>query len=511
MRLHLICFLLLCPVLSFGSSGDPVESKKLFAKRLAEQTIKIDADLSDLAWQGAPEAQGFIQMDPFPGESATHDSQVKLLYDNKFIYIGALMKDSEPDSINTQFSERDDVGVVDWFGFTLDTYQDGQNGVGFFVTAAGVQVDTKYSEGGFGNTDPLQAGDESWDAVWESETKITEEGWVVEIKIPYSALRFAKSAVQSWNINFCRMIRRYREQSFWSPVTPTGSGFMVESGVLEGLQDIQSPLRLSATPFLAGYTQIVKDPDASPIKSKASSFNGGMDIKYGINEAFTLDMTLIPDFGEARSDEQVLNLSPFEVRFDENRQFFTEGIELFDKIGVFYSRRVGGTPLNYGRVDGQLDSLEIIETNPTKTRLLNATKVSGRLESGLGIGIFNAVEGNSFAEVRNTETNQIRTINTGPLTNYNVLVFNQNLKNNSSATLINTNVMRAGADYDANVTGTEINLNNKKNTYRIGMSGAASVKFYPDRNDTGHTWGFSGGKTAGNLSWSLGYNEESDT
>lgn len=152
-----------------------------------------------------------------------------------------------------------------------------------------------------------------------------------------------------------------------------------------------------------------------------------MDVKYGISDAFTLDMTLIPDFGQAQSDNKVLNLSPFEVQFNENRQFFTEGTELFNKGGLFYSRRIGGTPLNYGKAYNNLQDGEEVVENPLAPQLYNATKISGRTAKGLGIGFFNATSGRTVATIRNSEGIE-RQVETDPLTNFNVLVFDQNLK-----------------------------------------------------------------------------------
>ena len=491
------------------ANNEPTPAKSIVAKRLVEE-IKIDAFLDEASWMAAPLANEFTQYAPFPGKAPSFRSTVRMLYDDKAIYIAAELFDNTPDSISRQLSERDEIGVVDWFGFTLDSYQDGQNGSGFFVTAAGTQIDRKYTTNNVG-TDVQWSGDGSWDAVWESKVRMTKEGWIVEIKLPYSALRFPTASVQDWNINFFRMVRRYREQSSWNTVDPKGASFLIQSGKLQGLESIKSPVRLSATPFVAGYFQTVNDSEASPMRTNSRSFNAGMDIKYGLNDAFTLDMTLIPDFGEADSDEQVLNLTQFEVRFDENRQFFTEGVELFNKGGLFYSRRVGDLPFNRAEVEDQLGDKEEIVSNPNRNQLINATKLSGRTKKGLGIGVFNAVESTTQAVVRNTETKAERQIQTNPLTNYNVFVLNQNLKNNSSISLINTNVIRNGAHYDANVTGTNFNLNDKSNTYSYNLGGVLSQKYFPGRTDLGHTLGFSGGKASGNLTYSLGYNEESHT
>src|SRR5258705_10304557 len=157
-----------------------------------------------------------------------------------------------------------------------------------------------------------------------------------------------------------------------------------------GIKYIKPPLRLSFSPYFSSYVN--NYPYNTPgIKNTTTSLNGGMDVKYGINDAFTLDMTLIPDFGQVQSDNQVLNLSPFEVKYNENRSFFTEGTELFNKGNLFYSRRIGGTPIHFGDVSGQLGANERVLKNPTESKLINATKVSGRTTKGLGVGFFNAL------------------------------------------------------------------------------------------------------------------------
>jgi hypothetical protein len=214
-------------------------------------------------------------------------------------------------------------------------------------------------------------------------------------------------------------------------------------------------------------------------------------------------MTLIPDFGQVQSDNQVLNVSPFEVRFNENRAFFTEGTELFNKGNLFYSRRIGSTPIHYWDVAGQLNANESVLKNPSETKLINATKVSGRTKKGLGIGVFNAITKTMYADVGDNEKHK-REIETGPLTNYNIIVFDQTLKNNSSVSFINTNVLRSGKDYDANVSAALFNFNNKKNTYNWNGKFSVSHLTSPDtKGSTGysHTVGF--GKTGGRFNFNL--------
>ena len=463
------------PIFLSGQQQIP-DFKNLTAFR-TEANIQIDAIFDEPDWKNAQETGDFIQYEPNPGIPASQKTIVKVLYDDKAIYIGATLFDISPDSILQQFSERDDIGITDWFALILDPYQDGLNGSGFIVTSAGVQYDTKYSAVGENNGGGVFSGDSNWDAVWDSQTRYTDEGWVVEMKIPYSAIRFPKMEQQLWNINFSRMVRRYREQTYWNEVKPEISGLLNQSGKLTAIQNIKSPVRLSATPFLVTYVENYFDKTESPKSSWGRSFNAGMDIKYGINDAFTLDMTLIPDFGQAQSDNQILNLSPFEVQFDENRQFFTEGTELFNKGNLFYSRRIGGVPLKYHEVEDQVGDQEEVVDNPLSSQLINATKISGRTKKGLGIGFFNATSSNTLATIKNIETNEKRTIETDPLTNYNILVLDQNLKNNSYLSFINTNVWRSGTAYEANVTGTEFSFRNKANSYPINGDGALNQKY----------------------------------
>ncbi len=204
------------------------------------------------------------------------------------------------------------------------------------------------------------------------------------------------------------------------------------------------------------------------------SVNGGMDLKYGINDAFTLDMILIPDFGQTKFDDAVLNLSAFEVQYNEQRAFFTEGTELFTKGDLFYSRRVGGTPS--GRPN--LSDNEEVESFPVTVDLINALKISGRTDKGLGIGFFNAVTKKTYATIKNTETNEIRKEVVEPLTNYNILVLDQRFGENSSVSFVNTNTTRAGDFRDANASGLYLDLTNKKNT--MNYWGNAEVSWVKD-------------------------------
>ncbi len=477
--------------------GSP--EKVLSAVRL-DQELKIDGTLDEAIWKTAPLATDFIQNRPNPGKPESQRTEVRIVYDDEAVYVGAMMIDTAPDSILHQLSQRDQLANTDFFGFYISCFNDGINAFEFIVSPDGVQFDAQISA--FGE-------DPNWNAVWQCNTSITDEGWIAEFKIPYSAIRFPEAKEQVWSINFMRSIRRIREQSFWQHVNPEIAGFVNQSGKLNGIQDIAPPPRLFFYPYASSY--YVAQDDGTQI-NEAFSYNGGMDVKYGINESFTLDLTLIPDFGQVQSDNLVLNLSPFEVQFDENRQFFTEGTELFNKGGLFYSRRIGGRPVNAHLVDEVQQADETIIAFPQTSQLINATKFSGRNQNGLGIGVFNAVTKPTYAVLENSE-GQTREIEIDPLTNYSILVFDQNLKNNSYVSLINTNVLRNGASYDANVIGSSFDIRNKSNSYGINGTAAYNKKFNfsdPDSDD-GFRYNMELSKMSGQFNFGVGHGIVSDT
>ncbi len=475
-------------------------SAQTIKKTIAVRTVnapKIDGNLNDAVWKNVTPLNGFTELRPIPGRLEQEDqkTEVKILYDDVAIYVSARMFDANPDSIAREIAPRDRVGNADFFGIAFDTYLDRINANGFYVTAAGSQFDAKYSLSG--NEDP------NWNAVWESAVKIDNLGWTAELKIPYSALRFSNKAVQSWGLNITRKRQNANQQLFWNPLDPNVNGFINQEGELEGLENIKAPLRLSFSPYVSSFVNHY--PANTPgIKNTSGSFNGGMDVKYGINQSFTLDMTLVPDFGQVKSDNQVLNLSPFEVKFDENRQFFTEGTELFNKGDLFYSRRVGGRPVNFYSVNGQLQPNERIIENPSESRILNATKISGRTAKGLGIGFFNAITKRMQALVEN-DLGEQRFVETQPLSNYNILVLDQSLKNNSSVSFLNTNVTRAGSAYDANVSAFLFSLNDKNNKYFVRGGGKTSrINGGADNEDSnGYSYDLSLGKQSGTFTWNL--------
>ncbi len=318
------------------------------------------------------------------------------------------------------------------------------------------------------------------------------------MKIPYAALRFANSEVQHWGFNFHRRLEGLNEQHTWTFIDNSIGNWTQHDGLVEDFKNIKPPTRLAFYPY-ASTTNTTFNGESE------FTWSAGMDVKYGITESFTLDATLIPDFGQTAFDNVSLNLGPFEQQFDEQRQFFTEGTELFSKGRLFYSRRIGGSPIRSASAGAN----ETIINEPGKVKMLNAIKVSGRTKKGLGIGVFNAITSKTEATIQNNTTKDIRKEVTNPVSNYNILVLDQQFNQNSSITLINTNVTRIGDFRDANATGLLWHLEDKKSNYNIdGSIKMTNISDDVNNPNTGKAFDLSIGKQSGKWRAELGYNFE---
>ncbi len=484
------------------SNGPDKVKRSLEATRLSAQPVMLAKENGSL-----PVAGGFVQYAPNPGQPASQQTTIRLAYDDHAIYIAAILYDTAPDSILRELGPRDRTDVnADFFGVQFDTYDDDQNAFAFRVSAAGVQFDGKFAANYL---------DWSWNSVWKSKVSLHDSGWSVYLEIPYAALRFPAKTTQQWGLNFLRIITRNQEIAYWNFVDPEVTGMVHQAGVLTGIDSIRSPMRLSLTPYLSAAIEHYPY-DAEGLSNYSRSFRGGLDMKYGLSESFTLDMTLIPDFGQVRSDQEILNLTPFETYYEENRPFFTEGTDLFQKAGIFYSRRIGGIPDHYEEVYDNLEEGETLIHNPTASQLVNASKVSGRTAEGTGIGIFNALTARSLATIRDS-AGQLRLYETQPMTNYNILVFDQAMTENSRIGIINTYVNRFNSTRNANVTGMDFVLADTDFNYGIFGSGAISQVWSRANtdehfdNELGYYMELSAGKVSGNLVFLYTYYADNET
>jgi hypothetical protein len=484
-------YLLSLIIVLTGLNGLFSQDKKVATATRINSEIKIDGALKETDWLLTPKANHFIQYSPYNGKEPSEQTFVRFLYDDNALYVAAFMEDNQPQLISKTLGQRDNFNLADYFGIYIDPYNDASKSFGFFVTASGVQVDVKVTN----------SHDYRWNAVWESAVMHTPDGWSVEMRIPYSALRFSKKKNQEWGINMERVLQRKRERSSWNFVDINVDGMNKQAGILTGISNVEPPIRLSFIPYLSAYYENEEGENSYSLK-------GGMDVKYGINESFTLDMMLIPDFGQVISDKEVLNLGPFETYYGENREFFKEGMELFNRAGIFYSRRIGATPEKFYDVADYAEeiSARVVE-NPTTTQLINATKLSGKTDNGTNVGFLNAMSQFTRATLRDSITDKKKYYTTQPFTNYNVSVIEQVLKENSYITLINTNLHRPGDDYTANTTGTELRYEFLE---ELAVRGAAALsQKYDLDNPYGYKYWVQLARIKGNFRFELYHNTES--
>jgi hypothetical protein len=490
-----ISFILMALLSTYPIASQNKEHRKTITTTLISKAPKIDGLLNDEAWKNAELATDFIEFRPANGKfvTAKYQTKVKVVYDNDAIYISAEMLDPDSKNIPREFAIRDNFSQADFFLVTINPNDDGQNPFEFIVQATGNQADSKVSNGN---------EDFNWSAVWSSAAKITDEGWNVEMEIPYRALRFANQPIQSWGFNFHRRLEKLNEQHSWTHIDNTVGRWTQYDGLIEGFKDIKPTTRLNLYPYASATTNTFEG---------VSEFDWsvGMDIKYGLTENFTLDATLIPDFSQVSFDDVELNLGPFEQQFTEQRQFFTEGTELFNIANLFYSRRIGSAPIDQFDVSSTLTENEEIIDYPGKVTMLNAIKISGRTKNGLGIGFFNAITEKTNAQIKNNITGEIREETIDPLTNFNIFALDKQFNQNSTLSFINTNVTREGRFRDANVSALDWHIETKDSKYNADGSFKMSI-ISDDANspNTGYTFDNSFGYNSGHWFWELGYNFE---
>ena len=474
------------------------ERKEIEAKRFKSPPI-IDGILDDLQWNNLSPAKNFERWQPNNGSSEKkgYENFVYMGYDDDNIYFAGKFNNLNP--IPVEFSQRDNIWEVnaETFFLSINPYDDNINYQGFQVTSAGTLGDTYTSE-------DITPEDWDFDTVFEAKVKINNDNWSMEMKIPYSALRFPSKKVQDWAINFGRKIVETGEVYTWNFVDQANKKYPESMGITKGIKDISPPLRLFFYPY--GQTSV----DFSKGNSPMNAYSAGMDVKYGINNSFTLDATLIPDFGQVTFDDKELNLSPFEQEFDENRAFFTEGAPLFKKAdglgfrggSFFYSRRIGDE-ISFNK-DEYIKENESLINYDAKPELLNSIKITGTTNSKLSIGFINSITNKAYARFKNSNE-EIRKQLIAPLTNYNILLLSKQVLNDySTISIANTNVNR-GKDFDnANNTALIFDLfdSNRKYNFKAAVYQSNSKSF-------SKTKGFRGGidinEITGNFRFGLGW------
>lgn len=397
--------------------GTTTEMREVTAVRLQGDNINIDGQLTELIWQSSLIYPEFIQRDPLEGESATEKTAFAVAYDDKFLYVGIMAFTNDVSSIRKILSRRDEDTPSDWLYVSIDSYNDNRTAFEFGLNASGVKRDLRRYDDDY--------ADDNWDAIWEGKASVNQEGWSAEFKIPLRELRFDEGSEQTWGLQINRYIAKNNEDDYWTYWSKDESGWVRHYGDLKGLSNIPKQDRLQVSPYLTGSY----DRDESYVNpTHADKFKllstAGADIRYGVTNNLTLDVSLNPDFGQVEADPAELNISGFETYFSERRPFFMEGGNIFNfSLGfgdgdqssntLFYTRRIGRAPHDRA---GSVDSL-YYSTNPSATKILGAAKLSGKTSTGLSIGVLEAVTAKEQATTKYMDGSEEK-YTVEPLTNY---------------------------------------------------------------------------------------------
>jgi len=406
------------PATNHTATAHALPSPTVEASRRTDP-ITIDGKLDEPIWATVQPATDFRQAQPNVGAPATQRTEIRILYDDDALYIGARMFDDKGAAgVRTQLARRDQSpGNSDYIQFVFDTYHNHIGRTVFTANPSGVKQDAGQA---------TEFVDPSWDPVWEVKTRIDSLGWTAEFRIPFSQLRFARDSVQAWGMQVWRTESRLNEVSMWSFWPPEDTGGPSRFGHLEGLAPGRgSTRRLELLPYAVGrYRSIQTGDPLNPFyHPKRADSRFGADLKYLLTSNLTLDATINPDFGQVEVDPAVVNLSAFETFFPEKRPFFIEGSGTFgfggfscffcsnvSSLSLFYSRRIGRVP------QGNLPSGASYADIPDATTILGAAKVTGRTRSGVTIGVIDAMTARENAPVLVNAAQQTQEVE--PFTNY---------------------------------------------------------------------------------------------
>ncbi len=400
------------PTPASDSSHDsvPAGGARVLEARETREAIIVDGRLDEPAWLAAPAAAGFTQSEPRTGEAASERTEVRVLYDDERLYVGAYLHDRAPEAIVVNDIRKDfNPEQQDDFELILDTFRDRRNGYAFITNLSGARADRQVAnEGREINT--------SWDGVWTVKTRRVADGWMVEMAIPFRTLRFDFTRAPTWGINFSRRIRRRNEVSFWAPVPRAYTLARVSlAGELTGIAHAGAARNLRVKPYLA--TRAVRETGGTEAHSAADA---GVDVKYGVTPALTLDLTVNPDFAQAEADEQQVNLTQFSQFFPEKREFFLEN------SGIFY---VG---------DAARNNRVMLAPTPDEDMLLFFSRRIGLSADGRNVAIPGGLRltGSALGATIGALSMRTRASGATPANQYSVLRFRRNLFAGSDAGII---------------------------------------------------------------------------
>jgi hypothetical protein len=430
LRLATAAGLLLSPTLRAQQTSGAHQSAPVPAASAMRRSaaISIDGRLDEEAWKSATPITELRQQRPVEGGAATLATEVRILFDDEALYVGARM--SEPTGaagIRAPLARRDQLLAsngnngafnsltTDKLAIVLDPYHNHLDEIWFEINPAGVRGD-QFN------------GDPSWDPVWEGSARTDATGWTAELRIPYSQLRFSRDSVQTWGLQVWRIVDRLNEQDMWSFRRRDESGGPAYFGHLQGLVITSRPRQAELLPYVVTKSQFkYASPNDPYHDSRDMKANAGADIKYNLTSNLTLDATINPDFGQVEVDPATLNLSAYETFYDEKRPFFVANRSAFNfggvscyfcsnfsSLGVLYSRRIGRPP----QLNGWVGNRAAYADTPDDATILGAAKITGRTSSGYTVGLLDAVTGRETARYLTADGAPERTQTVEPLTNY---------------------------------------------------------------------------------------------
>lgn len=416
---------MLLAALAFLASASALDAqaspKRATAVRLAGPAPRIDGRLDDAAWTGVAPLEDFNQQRPTEGGVPSERTQVFIRYDNDALYLGARMFRAQPSDILRSLSRRDGSATAEHLQVTFDTHRDGRTGYAFKISAAGVQGDFHHAQ-----DNEMRGREAQYDPVWEASAAIDSLGWVAEMRIPFSQLRFPAADRQEWGFQLDRWMPDKNEDLQWIVIPTKETGYISRFGTLTGIAGVKAVRPVELLPYVASDAVRAAVVDqANPFRNPTRT-RVGMDAKFGIGSNLTIDATMNPDFGQVEADPAEVNLSAFETIVEERRTFFTEGAQLLRIEGpnYFYSRRIGAAP--HLSVSG--DYVD----QPRASTILGAAKLTGRTASRLSVGALLGMTGRANARVFSVDSNRTTSTVVEPRTEYAVVRLEQELGKQAS-------------------------------------------------------------------------------
>jgi hypothetical protein len=429
--IFLLLALLVMP-LSILGQNENIPQRIYQTERVNGEAPVIDGLINDKAWDLVEWTGDFTQREPDDGAEPSQQTAFKIVYDDDNLYVLIRAFDTEPEKIVKRMSRRDGFDG-DWVEINIDSYFDKRTAFSFTASVSGVKSDEAITNDG-------QNWDQTWDPIWYLKTSIDSLGWIAEMKIPYTQLRFSNhKEEQIWGLQVNRRFFRNEERSCWQYIPQDASGWVHNFGELRGIQGIKPKRQVEIAPYILTKFETYTEDHNNPFsKGRELGYGVGLDGKIGITNDFTLDFTINPDFGQVEADPSVVNLTAFETYFEEKRPFFIEGRNItnfqlsgggnsFALDNLFYSRRIGRAPQYYPNVDS--DNNEYADV-PENTKILGALKITGKTKDGLSLGIIESLTAEEKAEVSRQGVESKETVE--PLTNYFIGRVQKDFNDNNS-------------------------------------------------------------------------------